>query len=313
MSEYGLRGIGRKIMRISFLFSALCLLFFVSAYAALGVSVTGGNWAIGDIGMEAVKETTGNTWTVTNEGSIQETIYIKVEGADGANPWSPGSDSGLDTFILKHNALGSWSDAVTSTGEGIKLKSLPSAGTANFDLQLTGPTSTTDTGQRMMTVTLTAMALALDNNEVLVLNDNLMAIGTASGYLIWPRLQSCVATNNNGGKLWKISNTYGQPTWSDVTHSYTYPAEETAGHYPAFGWAEGVNYEGYTDWHLPTRDELEQLYIYGRAYISYTSGYYWTSIESGETFALMVGFGNGVVGNGSKPFGYYVRAVRLGE
>jgi len=136
----------------------------VPAYAGLAVSVSGGDWAVGDIGMGVSKETAGNNWTVTNEGTETESVYIKVEGT--AEDWSPGSSAGEDTFVLKHDALGDWSSAVTNTNNGIFLTSLLADGTKDFDLQFTGPSSTTTGGEHTMTVTLTAAVFAGGDNLI---------------------------------------------------------------------------------------------------------------------------------------------------
>ncbi|MFH1505201.1 MAG: hypothetical protein ABIH08_07460 [Candidatus Omnitrophota bacterium] len=142
-------------VKIVSLVCIFCLGFTALAYAGLAVSVSGGTWAIGSAGMGAVKETSGDTWTATNEGDVYSNIYIK---ADGAN-WSPGSSAGADTFILKYDAAGSWSDPITNSGNGILLKQyLAASGTQTFDLRLTAPTSDTAGGEQSLTVTLTAAA-----------------------------------------------------------------------------------------------------------------------------------------------------------
>jgi len=86
---------------------ALCLAATAPAYAGLAVSVSGGdgNWEIGTIGVGLTRETTGDTYTVTNDGSALSNIFIKVEGTN----WEPGSSAGEDTFVLKYDAAGSWS------------------------------------------------------------------------------------------------------------------------------------------------------------------------------------------------------------
>jgi len=137
--------------------SGICLLFSASAYAGLQVSVTGTptvNWAIGTIGMGVKSETTGDKWTAAGSSDTDEDVYIKVDGAN----WSPGEAAGANTFILKHDASGSWSDAITNTDNGIKLTTIFAAGTKSFDLQFTAPTSTTVGGEHTLTVTLTAVA-----------------------------------------------------------------------------------------------------------------------------------------------------------
>ena len=130
---------------------------------------------------------------------------------------------------------------------------------------------------------------------------------------MWPRLQTCAATNNNGTKQWKTANTSGQPVWVSTKTAYDYPSGETADDYPAFKWAEELEYEGYTDWRLPTKDELKELYDYGRAHISYTAYYYWSSTEYSANGAYVAYFVNGNVDGGYKTYDFYVRAVRSSQ
>jgi len=137
-------------------FAGLFLLGITPAYATLSVSVTGGNWAVGHIQAEAQTSTSGNTWEATNEGDVYEDIYIKVDGTT----WHPGSSAGAETFVLKYDATGSWSDPITNTDNGIILVSyLEPSQTQTFDLQFTAPASSTvEDIEQTLTVTLTAVA-----------------------------------------------------------------------------------------------------------------------------------------------------------
>ncbi|MFH1128770.1 MAG: DUF1566 domain-containing protein, partial [Candidatus Omnitrophota bacterium] len=83
--------------------------------------------------------------------------------------------------------------------------------------------------------------------------------------------------------------------------------------YPAFSWAEDLDWQGYTDWRLPTKDELKNLYDYGRTYITYTSTTYWSATENVASNAYYVYFGNGDVGLTNKTYTSSVRAVRSGQ
>ncbi len=68
---------------------------------------------------------------------------------------------------------------------------------------------------------------------------------------------------------------------------------------------------GYTDWYLPSKDELNQLYI-NRALIgSFSNGNYWSSSEVSSSQAWSQNFSGGAQsGTTTKNNTYRVRAVR---
>ena len=68
---------------------------------------------------------------------------------------------------------------------------------------------------------------------------------------------------------------------------------------------------GYTDWYLPSKDELNKLYI-NKSYIDgfATSYYYWSSSEYSSVNAWSETFSAGYQGSNDKNAVYYVRAVR---
>jgi len=74
---------------------------------------------------------------------------------------------------------------------------------------------------------------------------------------------------------------------------------------------ENMNYAGYTDWYLPSKEELAFLHrnsasIGGFVY----SSFYWSSTEYNSTVAWSFGFSYGFASNNSKTNNYYVRCVR---
>ena len=68
---------------------------------------------------------------------------------------------------------------------------------------------------------------------------------------------------------------------------------------------------GYTDWYLPSKDELDLVYLNQTAIGGFNNGLYWSSSQAGPTTAYFKNFSNG---NSSSNFkeGYYyrVRAIR---
>ena len=77
---------------------------------------------------------------------------------------------------------------------------------------------------------------------------------------------------------------------------------------------DNLSINGYTDWYLPSGDELNELYenkeVIGNFFTGYEP-YYWSSTETGTHSAIRQRFNNGnIVPNSTKSFGNYVRAVR---
>ena len=67
---------------------------------------------------------------------------------------------------------------------------------------------------------------------------------------------------------------------------------------------------GYSDWYLPSKDELNKLYLNRIAVGGFTSNYYWSSSEYDIYYAWYQFFLNGNQSNFTKSLPFYVRAVR---
>lgn len=73
-----------------------------------------------------------------------------------------------------------------------------------------------------------------------------------------------------------------------------------------------LDMDGYDDWFLPSSGELLEMYDKIRTGNNFTSGFYWSSTQTGgfSTQAVVVDFSNGSSGSLSKNIQYNVRAVR---
>jgi len=67
---------------------------------------------------------------------------------------------------------------------------------------------------------------------------------------------------------------------------------------------------GLNDWYLPSRDELNKLYLNKNVVGGFANTNYWSSTEGGNVGAWGQGFGNGFQVNFGKDFSFNVRAVR---
>lgn len=70
---------------------------------------------------------------------------------------------------------------------------------------------------------------------------------------------------------------------------------------------------GYSDWYLPSKDELYKLYLNKTAIGGFAFGEYWSSTEEPEpwtNYAYILHFGSAGSYGGYKSYNYHVRAIR---
>jgi hypothetical protein len=67
---------------------------------------------------------------------------------------------------------------------------------------------------------------------------------------------------------------------------------------------------GYSDWYLPSRDELYQLYLNRVAIGGFATNGYWSSTEKASQYAFLQFFNNGNNPNTGKDQSNLVRAIR---
>ena len=67
---------------------------------------------------------------------------------------------------------------------------------------------------------------------------------------------------------------------------------------------------GYSDWFLPSKDELNQMYIQKNNLGGFTNYSYWSSSEFSSNSAWYQNFSNGVQFDDYKSYSFYVRAIR---
>ena len=74
--------------------------------------------------------------------------------------------------------------------------------------------------------------------------------------------------------------------------------------------ADAYALNGYTDWYLPSKDELNLLYQQKTVVGGFAGSDYWSSTEGNSSYAWLQGFNNGYQNGYSKNYSLPVRAVR---
>ena len=79
----------------------------------------------------------------------------------------------------------------------------------------------------------------------------------------------------------------------------------------AANYCYNLNYSGYTDWWLPSKDELNQMYVQESVIGDLEYNYYWNSSEYSSISARVQDIANGTQSNIYKYYGgCYVRSIR---
>ena len=121
----------------------------------------------------------------------------------------------------------------------------------------------------------------------------------------------------DGVLKWKTTLTTTTGATSTTDGYANTAAMVTAGinDHPAGKFCVDLTINGYSDWYLPSKDELNLLYTNHAALEtagsgSFTNAYYCSSSEGGATTAWRQHFVSGGQNNANKSNGYYVRAIR---
>ena len=149
-----------------------------------------------------------------------------------------------------------------------------------------------------------------------------VAVGSAfcggyyAGVLSGQSYYMIIAPNATGCACcrWKTTRSGGDCCSTVDGYDNTY-SKLTSALYPAGNWTATRSINGYSDWYLPARDELEVVYSHC---LSYPAGEdwagfgYWTSTQddSPTTFACTVYFHTGIVDSDSKCLTNRLRAMR---
>lgn len=106
-----------------------------------------------------------------------------------------------------------------------------------------------------------------------------------------------------------ISGAFGVGIFEGQENTRAIVAKMGEGNYPA-SLCESLNYKGYTDWYLPSKDELNLLYLKRKEVGGFAEKYYWSSSEVSNGDVWYQSFFNGKTYSLIKGNKAYVRAIR---
>lgn len=290
----------------------------------LSNATTGGTWSSSATGVATVGSTgvvTGVaagtatiSYTVTNGcGSASTTRVVTVNPLPGA-----GTITGTATVTV-----GSTTTLSNATGGG----TWSSGSAAIATVGSTGVVTGVAAGTATISYTVTNGCGSAVATTVVTVNTASLTIGATYGggkiaYILQPGDPGYVAGETHGliaapsdqstGIQWGCFGTTvgGTSTALGTGAANTAIVSAACGAGTAARLCADLVLGGYTDWYLPSRDELQKLYINRSSIGGFTTGYYWSSSENSATDAWYLNFYYGFAGNSFKSNTYYVRAVR---
>ncbi len=247
--------------------------------------------------------------------------YVKIPGISAANCTLPsaGTITGTATVtagstITLSNATsgGTWSSSATgiATVGSTGVVTGVAAGTATISYTVTN-TCGSAVATRVVTVnaaSLTVGATYGGGKIAYILQPG------DPGYIAGETHGLIAAPSNQGTPIWGCYGTTvgGTSTALGTGAANTAIVSAACGAGTAARLCADLVLNGYSDWYLPSRDELNKLYINRSSIGGFTTGGYFTSSEVDVYYAWAIVFnlGSDIYGLGGKSSPSYVRAVR---
>jgi uncharacterized protein YjdB len=297
----------------------------VGSTTSLSNATTGGSWTSGNTS----RATVGSTGVVTgvSAGTVvisyhvsslcgtnftTRTVTVNAAPSAGTITGTATVDVGSTTTLSNATTGGTWSSNATGTATvgSTGVVTGAAAGTATISYTVT---NSCGSAVAMAVVTVNAgltIGATYGGGKiayVFVPGDPGYVAGETHGLIAAPSDQST-------GIQWGCFGTLvgGTSTLLNTGSSNTNRISSNCGAGTAARLCADLVLGGYSDWHLPSKDELQKLYDNRSAIGGFTSGNYWSSSEyftvAGSAWYIVFGTGGTTGANRTSTF--YVRAVR---
>ncbi len=303
--------------------SAVC----VGNTIILSSATTGGSWSSSNVGVATVGSSSGVVSGVTSGtavisytatgifGTSTTTRIVTVDATTYAGTITGAATVSAYSTTTLSNATtgGAWSSSASgiATVGSTGVVTGVAAGTATISYTVTNDCGSA-VATRVVTVTAASLTVGAFYGGGIVAyflqpGDPGYVAGETHGLIAAPSDQSMGLIWWNGSFVYVPAIGVGLGT--GMANTNTIVATQGEGIYAAKFCADLV-LNGYSDWYLPSRGELQKLYDNRSSIGGFSTGSYWSSSNYSHNFSWSLSFSTGTTQFWYKDYAYYVRAVR---